>query len=163
MATYSSITEFTEALERAKLAIPAMVTVAVKPTIKQLAAGIRLRVSSTGKDSDNGSFSPYSEKYKSRKKKAGSGAYGKTTAFKNFYLSGTMWNGFGELGTNLSGMVITSEIGFAGSNNYASNRELNEIHSDNEKQGIAYPTKQEELEFVARVEEIVYQSLIQLI
>ena len=130
--TYNSLDEFIQALERAKLAIPNKLFPVAYTLTRSMKEDIKKRVSETGKSSLGGSFSPYSPKYAKKKLKKGSGALGKTTAFKNFYLTGTMWNGFDITNREITGDTIKLSIGFAGSNTYASNRELDEYHSDAE-------------------------------
>ena len=160
--TYNSIEEFTAALERAKIALPTILFPIAKTLNDVLAKNIKDRVGTTGKASGGDSFSPYSsEKYKARKVKTGVGTLGKTTAFKNFYLSGSMWGSFGTRNIKLNGDRITANIDFAGNNPYSNktNEELNQIHSEIEKQGIAYPTTDEELLLVAALEKAVFESL----
>ena len=163
--TYNSIEEFVQALERAKIALPAAVMAVTNPLCNTMANNIKQRVGSSGKSSTGGSFSPYSTKYKAKKVKVGQGSFGKTTAFKNFYLSGSMWASFGTRNIKLNGDRITANIDFSGNNPYSNktNEELNQIHSEIEKQGIAYPTTDEELLLVAALEKAVYESLITIL
>lgn len=159
--TYNSIEDFVSALERAKIALPTAIMAVTSPLCNTMANNIKQRVGSSGKTSTNDTFSPYSKKYASKKKRVGQGSFGKTTAFKNFYLSGSMWASFGTRNVRLQYDRITANIDFSGNNAYSNktNEELNQIHSDIEKQGIAYPTTDEELLLVAAIEKAVFESL----
>lgn len=163
MSNYNSIEDFNNALLNAKIALPDMMLPLVKVAQNNMAREIRARVSVTGESSDGSMFSPYSPKYAKRKSKYGQTALGKKTDNKNFWFSGKMWGSFGVSHISLQGQRIISNIGFLGQSGYTSTADLNDYHSDREGKGIAFPNEEEELMLVDEIENILFQSLEQLI
>jgi hypothetical protein len=163
MTDYATLADFNAALERAKINMPGLLVAPAKAALNNMAGAIRQRVSATGETQKGGSFSPYSSKYAKRKQKSGSGTYGKKTDRKNFYFSGNLWDSYMVSYIEKFGDVIKARVDFIGNNVFKSNRELNEIHSDTEGQGIGYPNDAEELKMVAELETAVYMALDQLI
>lgn len=159
MSNYKSIADFNKALLAAQNNMPSAIVQPVKAAFNALAARIKLRVASTGQDSEGGSFSPYSAKYKAVKQKRGISPYGKITSKKNFYLTGNMWGGFGVSNIQSGKESVFGRLDFMGNNVFKSNRELNEIHSDNEGKGIGYPTKEEEEQLTEDITEVIYLYL----
>jgi hypothetical protein len=157
MSNYASLSDFNARLQVVKDSLTLVMTVPVKKAVNNLARVIADRVSSTGATMDGGSFSAYSAKHKLKKQKYGQSPYGKITNRKNFFLTGTMWDSYSVSQIQTMKESIYARVDFMGNNVFKSNRELNEIHSDNEfkgneKQGIGFPNPNEELELVAEIE-----------
>lgn len=127
--TYNSIEEFNVALQSAFDGLSAEIGTFMPSLSTKLAGDIRKRVTMTGRDSEGGSFTAYSEGHKKKKRAKGNAPYGKITSFKNFFFSGDMWQNFDFRSATVSGNVIKSHIGFAGQNVYTSNNNLHEYHS----------------------------------
>ena len=161
--TYNSLTAFDEALNRARIELPSLMVADTAAGAARLAISIRKRVSETGADLDGGTFSSYSNPYKAKKRRLGRSPLGTITAYKNFYLSGDMWNGFGEKRTSCKGSIVTSNIGFTGKNVYKTNAQLNEIHSDKEDKGIAYSNEEEEERLVEFISNAIFSKLEQML
>lgn len=164
MANYNSIAEFNQALANAKTLMPATMLIEARSAIAKLALAIKTRVSTKGETMDGGSFTAYSRGHKYKKTMYGNPPLGKKIDKKNFFYSGYMWSTFGIRNISIQGDRIVSEIDFAGHNVYAMNTELNEFNSEydygkNDKKGLSYPNKQEEVELVAEIEKALFESL----
>ena len=159
MSDYKSLADFNAALERVKGDMPSLMVQPVKTALNDLAITIRQRVAGTGETMTGGSFSVYSAKHAKKKQRQGRPPYGKKTDRKNFYFQGTMWNSFGVTKISEGNSNINATMNYKGSNVYKSNEELNEIHSDNEGVGIAYPNQQEELILVGKLEQDLVRIL----
>jgi len=163
MTTYNTIADFNNALALAKTNLPAIMLPLVNQAQKALAGEIRARVSVQGETSTGGQFSAYSKGHVYKKKKYGESALGKKVDKKNFYFSGKMWGSFGVTRISIQGQRIVSNMGFLGQSGYLPTAELNDIHSERENKGIAFPNKEEEDVLVAAIEEALFQSLDKLL
>jgi hypothetical protein len=159
MANYTSIADFNAALANVKVLLPAMMMPLIKDAETVMCREIRARVSVTGETSTGGTFSAYSPKYEKRKTKHGQTALGKKIDKKNFWFTGNMWGTFGVQQISIQGNRIVSNINFKGQTGYTSTAELNEIHSQHENQGIAYPNKEEEQLLVVEIEKFLFETL----
>jgi len=152
MATknYQTMADFEAALLRAKEGLPYAAETALRNNIVTTTNAIRNRVSGTGKDGNDQSFSAYSRSHAWKRKKYGKGNLGKQVEYKGFHFTGMMWNSFKPIRYNADDKKITVTLGFIGNNLYYSNAELNEIHSAVEtskgKTPLAMPNKQEGVE-----------------
>lgn len=152
MAVYNTIGEFAKALDTAYKGLDNAVEVALRANAKDLVDKIRLRVSGSGVNADGGKFStPYSKSQTYKRKKNGSGALGKQTAYKGFFYQGDMWKNFRMLSLTNSGQTINATLGFAGDNMYKTNDQLNEIHSKREGIKIAAASKDEAKEMTRKI------------
>jgi len=163
MANYTSIADFNAAIANAKTLLPAMMMPLIKDAETVMCREIRARVSVTGETSTGGVFSAYSEGHKYKKKREGQTALGKKVDKKNFWLSGNMWGSFGVRNISIQGERIVSSINFTGQSGFMKTEDLNDIHSERENQGIAYPNKEEEKLLVEQIEKVLFESLSKII
>lgn len=167
---YNSIAEFNAALAMAKVELPNYLLPRVRYACASMCGDIKLRVGGTGKKSDGGTFSPYSKGHKSKKRREGKAPFGKTTDFKNFYMTGNMLDSLGvrRIALISGGKTISGSINFTGANAFKTNQQLNEIHSAKEfgsdsAGGIIYPNQKEVNDFVAILEQEVFKALTQIL
>jgi len=170
MANYNSIAEFNQALANAKIDLPNYLLPKVRYACVSMCGDIKLRVGGTGKKSDGGQFSAYSKGHKSKKRREGKMPFGKTTDFKNFYMTGNLLDSLGVRSLNIisGGNTISGKLNVGGNNAYITNQKLNEIHSNKEfgndnAGGIIYPNQKEVDEFVALLEQEVFKALTQIL
>ena len=159
MANYTSIVDFNAAIANAKVLLPAMMMPLIKDAETVMCREIRARVSVTGETSTGDTFSAYSKGHIYKKKREGQTALGKKVDKKNFWLSGNMWGSFGVRNISIQGERIVSNINFTGQSGFMKTEDLNDIHSERENQGIAYPNKEEEQLLVEQIEKILFESL----
>ncbi len=149
---YASVGEFNTALNAAIDGLMPEIGNILKPLSSDLAGKIKIRVSSTGKDSTGGTFThPYSKGHEYKKKKKGKGAFGQEIEFKNFYYQGNMWDSFDFKTISVAQDYARATVGFTGQNAYMSNDALAMVHTTNESKGIADPNEKEELELVNEI------------
>ena len=159
MSNYTSIADFNAAVLNAKAVLPAMMLPLIRDAQNVMCREIRARVSVTGETSTGGSFTAYSKGHVYKKKREGQTALGRKVDKKNFWLSGNMWGSFGVRNISIQGERIVSVINFTGQSGFMKTEELNDIHSERENHGIAYPNKEEEDLLVAQIEKILFESL----
>lgn len=156
---YNSLTDFITALEALKANLPTLIIPNVRKAGVALSSAVINRVVTKGVDDNGVKFSPYSAKHKIKRKRLGSAPFGTQGSMKNFYMTGTMWNNFGVRKVSVEGERILSTIDFVGSNVYTNNKELAEIHEDNEGRSLTTPTQKEEDDFVMDLAESIVEII----
>ena len=165
--TYNSIAEFIVALNNAKNNIVQGSKYGINPSINKMMDAVSKRVGQTGKDSDGGSFSVYSESYKKRKTRYGKTPYGKTINFKNFNYTGSFMNDITVIDIEETPTSVHKSVGFVGSTsngrNILTHQNLYQKLSGDENKEIIKPNTKEELILVAGIERSIYNYLIKVL